>query len=139
MNCVFDAICQHLRAVGEEPQEKDRLLYEAIKLGAQGSTAVHTFGGIVPAIASGIASEHGLGCAIEHSIWTPAHYLAAAENDVQRNWVGISDFGRLVNSITLTPAIYLLLDERHAIFSESPPPFNLIVMAIQLTRQRNGE
>jgi len=74
---------------------------------------------------------------VEHTLWTPKHYIADAESDTQLSIARFSRdhrlYGEYVDKITLAPAIYLLHGSQHAVYSEAVPD-GLPVLAIQLRR-----
>lgn len=133
MNCVYDAFVDYMKYT------KQRMLPDSIKCVRylllirliQGYEPQSTFGGVVPWIYKWLIVRKYL-FNIQHTLFTWDHWMNAAENDWQRLIVSETDFGEYVDQITLKPAVYLMLDSQHAVFSETVPS-GIPIMAIQLS------
>jgi hypothetical protein len=112
---------------------------------ATGNLSKPTWGGIVPAVIEVVSSLARCEVRVQHkSLWTPEYYLADAEGDrvegqvsevefVRRTWLVINaSFGEQVQRVTLEPAIYLLLNQAHAVFSSKVPEKGGPIMALQV-------
>ena len=134
MNCVLDAYTAHLCHLCCSENKLDIYLYETIKRLTQ--SPGYTFGGTVPFIIESMAKTHRLSIKVEHRVWTQTHYMAYAQSNNMNRFaklaIVLGNFGNEVNKITLEPAIYLMWNSNHAIFSTEVPRKGVPVMAIKL-------
>jgi len=140
MDCVLNAYKSHLYYLGHKPNSTDEIIYKLIKKRTHGTMNIYTNGGIVPLLISSMAwLGHGLTTEIQHTIWSKNHYLVFAKNSQKNTSMKLAiiagNFGEYVNSITKQPAIYLILDFNHAMFSMEKPK-GVPTMAIKLISKK---
>lgn len=147
MHCVLTAWQNHMSYLGIDlpANSLSHDMYYIIR-GVVGCRNEPTWSGIVPAMIEVMSSLIGCQMRVQHRLWTPEHYLADVESDVVAEGVSDqdaiqrmflmcnSDFGECVSRITLAPAIYLLLNSSHAVFSETVPKGGPI-MALQVYKE----
>jgi hypothetical protein len=142
-HCVFHAFRDHLYYLGIEFDDTGLWqLYKSTKFMFTLNIEQPTNGVVAMKFAGMISALCKIGYlvgndmppleyTIQHRIWTKDHYLADAENDRQRKFIDLVNFGELVDQITLHPAVYLSLSEQHAYFGTVVPTNKVIVAAIQ--------
>lgn len=148
MHCVYTAYEKHLEYLGVEIDFHDWLhsdweYYVYVKELTHGERDCPTWGGIVPTLISEMAAEYDLEAKIEHRIFGGKEYYMGddmAEEMMLARWIiDSANFGQLVETITLEPAIYLLLADGHATFSETVPVKGVPVMALQLQKKESQD
>ena len=137
MDCVLTAYKSHLCYLGITYNRIDETVYHFIKARTHSTIPSYTYGGIVPLILSTMAFlGHGLNIEIEHSIWTQYHYLSFAAKEemsvLMKFGIMAGNFGKKVEKITLEPAIYLMYDMAHAIFSPHVPHSGIPIVAVKI-------
>lgn len=133
MNCVYHAYDLHLTWLGLTPNGVDWSIYRLAKAFTHGRQPQMTKGSMTPFIYSLMTPAHNLDMTIQHRIWRKEHYIADANNRVQRLIAKATDYGEEVGLITLRPSIHLDLFAHHAYFSDTGlrSSNNAITMAIQ--------
>jgi hypothetical protein len=130
-NCVYNAWYWHMLYLGIEPGLFSWELYTAIRRSV-GNEKGFTYGGIVPGLMRTLSGAYGCSVTIQYRIWTPEMYLADirdGKSNIEYGYfhkavhfiedmVSEDAFGDEVMRITLRPAVYLLLNQSHAVFSE---------------------
>lgn len=151
-DCVYRAWVDHMAYLGFLKSDFFPLLsawdlYICIRRGV-GNENGYTYGGIVPVIFRAMSGMYGCSVKVQYRIWTPEMYIADIEGGgsgldqkckhvaawLVRDMVSERIFGVEVDRITLAPAVYLLLNQSHAVFSESVPTGGP-VMALQVYKE----
>jgi len=117
-------------------------IYWTVRTMTQGQQERPTSGVIVPTIFRLVAARQGLEVAIQHRVCDKGHYIHEAEKTLSPVGVAIarsSDFGELVETITLQPAVYLCLAGHHALFAETVPERGGVLMALQFYQPQMRE
>ena len=131
MHCVYTAYCNHLFYLKTYPKD-DSYAYETIKrITHDGTLNIFTHVSVVPYLITVMARRHDLSVRIERTEWCACDVY---DNEIQKYVISVSDYGVLVSEITLEPAIYLLFDAHHAVFSETVPKTGFPVMALRLEK-----
>lgn len=151
-DCVYHAWAQHMHHLNASLNVLSWDMYNLIRMGI-GNERGPTYGGIVPVIVKTLSEAYGCSMRVQHRIWTPEMYITdvvhgksgldIGPNEMYRFYaVHLIDdaskeglFGEEVERITLEPAIYLLLNTSHAMFSETVPKGGPI-MALQVYKLR---
>lgn len=114
-----------------------------------GSANQHTFAGVLPWLYWNMLYQHNLRSRntiemrLERSYVTVPEYMPEAQNQTQREIMlnRTQYWGRAVDQITLKPAIYCMLSERHAQFGQTIPdyPGARVIMAFQFIKVHSEE
>lgn len=132
-DCLLRAYAAYLIFLGTRMTKDEAIFFHEFKRTTHARINMPTHGSVVPALVQSLANDRKLRVVTEHRIYTPEHYYLIADNEAQRAFAQYSDFGKLVEDITLEPAIYCDIFTRHAFFSEALPKERQgIVMALQL-------
>jgi len=145
MDCLFWAYSEHILDLGLRPKPSDYSYYRMLKVYTHGFTPQSTFGGIAPWMVGRLARRHGLSVRMNSVIFRYSHYSAMLEDIIrdlspvqamfwgrQRSILLHTHFDIWRRVINLHPAIYLLLDSQHAVYSETVPAHGTPIMALQL-------
>lgn len=142
MHCVYNAFQDHMLAL-------DELSYfdvwnEYIKqkrMSHDGNPNQHTFAGVLPWLYWQMLYQHNLRSSsviemkLERNYVTLPEYMPEAQNHIQQEIMlnRTRYWGKAVDQITLAPAIYCMLSERHAQFGQTVPdyPGARVIMAFQ--------
>ena len=142
MHCVYDAFEAHMLAIGEKSYMGvwDEYLKQK-RMSHDDNPNQDTFAGIVPWLYWNMLFQHNLRSPsvvemkLERTYVTLPEYMPDAQNQIQREIVfqRTRYWGREVDKITLEPAIYCMLSERHAQYVETIPTFPgaRIILAFQ--------
>lgn len=143
-DCVYHAWMQHMHYLDIPPGILSWEIYTLVRRSV-GNKNGFTYGGIVPVLVAALSGLYGCKVSVQYRIWTPEMYVA----DVKDGKSGLEDeltkyaldliicamidgtFGEEADRITLEPAVYLLLNQSHAVFSETVPRGGP-VMALQV-------
>jgi hypothetical protein len=143
MNCAYDAFAQHIRHLGKLEYGALFEKYLELKRATHGPDPVYTFAGLIPWIYTGMLYEYNM---LQYkrpklSLNIQWHYVTWEEcyREAEIKHKSIMRYftpypGANVDKITLKPAIYGLLNEQHAVFSEEIPswPGARIILAVQI-------
>jgi hypothetical protein len=137
MDCVYHAYADNLEWLGIRATLVDYECYKLLKRWTHGSKPQYTFGGVAPFIVSRLASLHGLPTFTVYKIYTPELHIEVAKKYYSSHYKRLRAIinhteWHEVDSIRIEPAIYLLLTESHAVFSERVPRYGIPVTAIQI-------
>lgn len=140
MHCVFHAYGAHLVYLGVTRVDWDWEYYKWFMELTHGEVDCPTWGGIIPCLIDYLAYGRGLVVSAQHRAFGSKEYYKSDEmsryaHDIRRR----PDWGLLVETITLKPAIYLLLADGHATFSETVPVKGVPVMALQLQKKESQD
>jgi hypothetical protein len=114
-NCVLFSYHDHLAYLGLEPAlELD--IYESVRATVGVKEGEYTPGSIVAFIYQMMAEVRNLELVIQSRRGTKEFYLQCLDDELQRAIVKVSDFGEEVERVTMTPAIWLLMNRSHAQF-----------------------
>ena len=144
MDCVRDAYRTHMlwledfgyidcRWQRRGPWKRDGCVYRLLKVVTHGTRPQYTKGSTVPFIVGVLARLHGLCIDVQHdTLLTPEVVAQVSSNPIQR-WLARRCPGEAMRPPTLAPAIYLMVNAKHAVFSEEVPQ-GLVHMAIQIRK-----
>lgn len=143
MNCVYTAFSDHMKAIGELEYGTVFDAYLRFKAKTHGPKPQNTFAGIIPWLYNQMLFQHNLlstdriEMKIERSYLDLAEYMQEATEVQQRTMLfQTSYYGQWVDEISLSPAIYCMLNEQHAMYAEEIPAWKgaRILFAVQLIR-----
>lgn len=134
MNCVHNAFVAHAEALGVKTPYSFHF-YEELKQGSHGVAPQYTWSGALPFFLGYLGRFYGLRVAsVQHKLWTPDHYVADAPTQSLKRMAQSSEWGVLVDEITLAPAVYALYLTQHATYASVPPLGDWVTIAVQLER-----
>ena len=134
MDCVYDACLDHIWHIGIPTGWTDRAIYRLLKVLTHGPRPQYTKGSTAPFIIGVLAKLHGCRIEVQHdTLLTPEVVAQVSSNPIQR-WLARRCPGEAMRPPTLAPAIYLMVNAKHAVFSEEVPQ-GLVHMAIQIYRK----
>ncbi len=143
MNCVYNAFQDHMKAI-DEPEYADIFkTYRESKMQSHERFHQYTFAGVLPWLYSHMLFQHNLRSKnriemkIERSYLERGEYVQEGTPVQQRIIVyQTSYWGEWVDEYTLSPAIYCMLNEQHAMYAEEIPSWKgaRILFAIQLVK-----
>jgi len=141
MDCVYQAYLDNLKFLHVRPYPWEYNYWVHLKSLTHGATPQFTFGGAAPWIVSKLAEKHALGVNVFYQVYTPSHfrevvktYYPDREVQMRKAICFINLCGCMVSYFVNMPAIYLLLDMQHAIFSPTNQIRGKIVSQIYLYR-----
>lgn len=141
MDCLYDAYIDYLKYLrfGIIDFDYEYLHYRILKKLTHGVGNQYTFGGVAPWMIYKLSMTMGIPIFIQYRLYTIADYWNIAFKDYPKRLKHIRkalEFLRIngheVDELTYQPAIYLLLTDQHAVFSETVPNYGYPIMAIQL-------
>lgn len=143
MNCVYDAFAQAVKYHGLPEYYDVWMKYVESKKMVYGNMMPYVFAGIVPWLYADLLMEFNIKNRQKLSMIIQWNYVTWQEvfEEADEKHKAIMNFmteykGENVDQITLQPAIYGLLNEQHAVFSETIPDWKgaRIIMAIQIRK-----
>lgn len=149
MHCVYSAFAHHIEYLGESNYARVYDIYKSRKIQSHGNLHQYTFAGVLPWLYRYMLVEHNLHTQnqitmrIERSYVTLPEYMPSAQNEIQREimFKHTRYWGREVDKVSITPAIYCLLNEQHAQFAIEVPswPGARILFAVRLLYRKEIE
>ena len=114
-DCVLSSYVNHLNYIGLEPAF-EHYLYGGVRQAARVYRGEYTPGAITPLIYQLMAKARGLDLIVQSRRGTREFYLECLEDEVQREMARLGEWGEEVDTVSLTPAIHLLINRSHAQF-----------------------
>jgi hypothetical protein len=137
MDCLYDAFREHLQFLDVQEHSWDKSNFNSFRNLTHPKPGP-VVAGIAPYIIKMLAQTHDLKLNVQHRLWTREHYDAwirkTYDHHGMRYGLVRADLGEYTEEITLRPAIYGLINSKHAIFSTELPESKSILVAIQLIK-----
>jgi hypothetical protein len=149
MHCVYNAFEQHLRFLDEPVPWALFDMYKYCKQFTHDSVYEYTFAGVIPWMYTrmlqvhNVRSDNKVVMQIQFG-YVPWECLLAEAGKSNKRLVMARNTpykGEQVDEVTLTPAIYCMLNQQHALFDLTPPQGkgDRIIMAIRLRKYEFDE
>jgi hypothetical protein len=147
-HCVYTAFEQHLKYFHEPVSWATWDMYKYCKEFTHASIYEYTFAGVIPWMYMRMLQVHNTRSVNKITMRIQLHYVPweclLAEAGKSSKWLVMNStpyHGEQVDKISLSPAVYCMLNQQHALFATSPPQGkgDRIIMAIRLRKYEFGK